>query len=150
MALERLLPGYRGPDGSHEGLGFLAGYEIGELTLYATAIAPRADHGPRHVRCSEVQIAEATAAARGLGLGLLAQVHSHPADATGHSLGDDRMVFMPYEGMLSIVVPEYARFGLRPLDSLGVHQFQDGRWVLCERVSVRTNFAVLPGAEDLR
>jgi proteasome lid subunit RPN8/RPN11 len=149
-AIAGLLPTYRGVDGSHEGICFLAGYETGELTLYLTTIAPKADHGPRHVRCSETQVAEATAATRSSGLGLLAQVHSHPSGATGHSLGDDEMVFMPFEGMLSIVVPDYGRFGLLPLDSLGVHQFQDGRWVLCERASVQENFAVVSAAEDLR
>jgi hypothetical protein len=77
-------------------------------------------------------------------------VHSHPTGATGHSLGDDDMVFMPFERMLSIVVPEYARFGLLPLNSLGVHQYQEGRWVLCSRESVHANFVAVPTLQDLR
>jgi proteasome lid subunit RPN8/RPN11 len=149
-ALEQLLPTYRGPDGPHEGICFLCGYEIGIVTLYVSAIAPDADHGPGHVRCSEREIAAVTKAAREHGLGLLAQVHSHPSGLTGHSLGDDEMVFMPFEGMLSIVVPEYGRFGLRPLDSLGVHQYQGGRWLLCSRASIRANFTIVPALRDLR
>jgi hypothetical protein len=115
-------------------------------------VAPNAYHRRAYVNCSEQQIAEATAAVRqlGLGLGLLAQVHSHPGEYTMHSPGDDTMVFMPFEGMLSIVVPYYAHFGLRPIDSLGVHQFQDGRWILIERESVHHNFLVIPNSLDVR
>jgi hypothetical protein len=60
------------------------------------------------------------------------------------------MVLMPFEGMLSIVAPRYGHFGLRPLDSLGVHQFQDGQWVVCARESVGESFHVLPTEIDLR
>lgn len=149
-ALEQLLPTFRGPDGSHEGIAFLCGVELPKATLYTTAIAPESNHGRGHVRCSEAQVATVSAAARELGLGLLAQVHSHPGDTTIHSFGDDDMVLMPFEGMLSIVCPLYARFPLRPLETLGVHQFQDGRWVLAEAQSVKANVGVLPGGIDLR
>jgi proteasome lid subunit RPN8/RPN11 len=149
-ALEQLLPTYRGPDGPHEGICFLCGYETPTTTIYVTAVAPDADHGRGHVHCSELAMAAVAAASREHGLGLLAQVHSHPPGGTGHSPGDDEMVFMPFEGMLSIVVPDYGRFGLRPLDSLGVHQYQDGRWVLCTRDSVRAQFTIVPARRDLR
>jgi hypothetical protein len=148
--LEQLLPTYRGVDGPHEGICFLCGYETATATVYVTAIAPTADHGRGHVRCSEADLLAVTRAAREHGLGLLAQVHSHPRGGTGHSYGDGEMVFMPFEGMLSIVVPDYAHVGLLPLDSLGVHQYQQGRWVLCSRKSVRANFSVVPTAQDLR
>lgn len=150
VALERLLPTYRGVDGAHEGICFLCGYETTTATVYVTAIAPTADHGRGHVRCSEQDILAVTSTAREHGLGLLAQVHSHPSGLTGHSYGDDEMVFMPFEGMLSIVVPDYAHHGLLPLDSLGVHQYQQGRWILCSRESVRSNFSVIPSNKDLR
>lgn len=149
-ALEQLLPTYRGHDGPHEGICFLCGYETPTTTLYLTAVAPDADHGRGHVRCPEQAVAAVTNTARQHGLGLLAQVHSHPTGSTGHSLGDDEMVFLPFEGMLSIVVPDYGHFGLRPLDSLGVHQYQDGRWVLCARDSVRAQFTIVPAGRDLR
>lgn len=149
-ALEELLPTYRGPDGSHEGIAFLCGVELPMATLYTTAVAPEADHGRGHVRCSEAQVAAVSAAARELGLGVLAQIHTHPWDGTVHSFGDDDMVLMPFEGMLSIVCPLYGRFALRPLETLGVHQFQDGRWVLAEAETAKANFGVLPSALDLR
>jgi len=150
-ARERLLPTYRGPDGSHEGIAFLCGRELSpDTTLFSTAIAPEADHRRGYVRCSEQQMAAVTHAARQFGLGVLAQVHTHPGEYTAHSPGDDKMVLMPFDGMLSIVVPYYTRFPLRPLDSLGVHQFQDGRWVIVDVDSVHHNFLVVPNGIDIR
>ena len=149
-ALERLLPTYRGPDGSHEGIAFLCGVELAQLTLFTTAIFPKADHRREYVRCSDDEFAAASASARASGLGVLAQVHTHPGENAVHSLGDDDMVCPRYEGMLSIVVPLYGRYGLRPLHSLGVHQLQHGAWVLAERETVRQNVLIVPTAADLR
>lgn len=148
--LEGLLPTYRGIDGSHEGIAFLCGFELPTTTVLMTAIAPDADHSRGHVRCSETDMMAVSAVARSLGLGVLAQVHSHPSSLAWHSEGDDDMVLMPFEGMLSIVVPDYARFGLRPIDSLGVHQFQDRRWTLMTRESVKAGVTVIPAGVDLR
>ena len=149
-SLERFLPTYRGPDGDHEGIGFLCGLETDRATVLTTAIAPEADHGLGHVRCRDLQVAQAVKIGSRLGVGLIAQVHTHPGASTSHSYGDDDMIFMPFEGMLSIVVPHYAHYGLRPLDSLGVHQFQDGRWRLMSRESVCEGFLLLPSEVDLR
>ncbi len=150
LALERLLPTYRGPDGSHEGIALLCGLEVPQLTLFTTAIFPEANHREAYVRCSEGQFAAASAVAREAGLGVLAQVHGHPGQCAVHSPGDDDMVRPRFEGMLSIVVPLYGRHGLRPLHGLGVHQLQGGVWVLADRESVRQNLRVVPTAVDLR
>jgi hypothetical protein len=64
-----------------------------------------------------------------MGLGLMAQVHSHPGEDARHSSGDDDMTLMPREGMFSIVVGHYGRGSLTHEAGLGVHQYQDGRWV---------------------
>lgn len=147
---ERLLPSYRAPDGDHEGIVFLAGREIGDVTLLTTAIAPDCDHGRGHVMCSLSDIDAVTKAAHARGVGVLAQVHSHPAACTEHSTGDDEMILMPFEGMLSIVVPHYARHGMRPLDGVGVHQYQDGAWVRATAASVRAGITLVPSGIDLR
>jgi len=60
------------------------------------------------------------------------------------------MVQPAYEGMLSIVVPDNALTPLRPLDSLGIHQLQDGKWVLAERQSIKDSLLILPAGLDLR
>jgi proteasome lid subunit RPN8/RPN11 len=106
---EKLLPTYRGLDGDHEGIVFLCGRELGDTQLLTTAIAPRCDHGRQHVMCDERQIEDVVAMAHAHHLGVLAQVHTHPGPFTEHSEGDDEMVLMPFEGMISIVVPHYAR-----------------------------------------
>jgi proteasome lid subunit RPN8/RPN11 len=59
-------------------------------------------------------------------LQLLAQVHSHPGYFVGHSGGDIEGALMPYEGFISIVVPNYAAEGLLPFVKLGVHRFECG------------------------
>jgi proteasome lid subunit RPN8/RPN11 len=149
-AAERLLPTYRGPDGPHEGIAFLAGVETPSTTFLLATITPEADHGRGHVFCSAAEVLAASRAARANGLAILAQLHTHPSPVTFHSVGDDSMVLLPFEGMLSIVAPEYGRYGLRPLDSLGIHQFQGGRWVLCERSSTRAGFRIVTSSLDLR
>jgi proteasome lid subunit RPN8/RPN11 len=147
---ERLLNTYRGADGDHEGIVFLLGAELERLTIFTGALAPEADHRPRSVFCSREQVLAASRAARAAGVSLLAQLHSHPGAAAYHSEGDDRMVLMPFEGMLSMVASHYGHFGLRPLHTLAVHQYQDGGWVLCIPQSVRDQFRVLPSELDLR
>lgn len=148
--LERWLPTYRGSDGHHEGIAFLAGFVRSGTSIFTTAIFPEADHRSGYVRCDEHQFAAASASAHAHGLGLLAQVHSHPLGWTEHSPGDDEMVQPAYEGMLSIVVPDYATVPLRPLSSLGIHQLQDGKWILAERDSVIEQFVCVPVSMDLR
>lgn len=149
-AAERLLPSFRGPDGDHEGMAFLLGRELEELTIFTSVLAPDADHGEGHVVCDLSAVSGAQRASREHGLAILGQVHSHPRSSTEHSEGDDSLVLMPFEGMLSLVVPWYGRVGLRPLYGLGVHQYQDGRWVLIESKSVRQRLGVLPTWIDLR
>lgn len=149
-ATERLLCSFRGSDGDHEGIVYLLGRELDDLTVYTTALAPDADHGWGHVLCQPEAISAAQRAAREEGLAVLAQVHSHPRGSTEHSEGDDDLVLMPFEGMLSIVAPWYGHTGMRPLDGLGVHQFQDGRWRLARPESVREQFTIASNTIDLR
>jgi proteasome lid subunit RPN8/RPN11 len=66
-------------------------------------------------------------------LSIVAQVHSHPGSDTRHSDGDDDLVLMPFPGMFSLVVASYGAGSLLPGQGAGLHQFQDGRWVLIRR-----------------
>lgn len=150
QAAATLLQTYRGPDGDHEGIGFLLGFETPTRTLLTTFVAPTADHRPGYVMCSREAVLRIVDWAHARGLSLLAQVHSHPGACTWHSDGDDDMVFMPFEGMLSIVVPHYGRASLVPLSGMGVHQYQDRRWVLADPESVDQQIVIVPSAADLR
>lgn len=147
---ERLLRSFRDVDGDHEGLVFLCGREIGDTAVLCTAVAPACEHGPGRVLAARDAVHDLVETARRLRLGVLVQVHSHPGAWTRHSQGDDHMVLMPYEGMLSIVIPHYGASGLRPLSTLGVHQFQDGRWRLATEDSIGRAFTLIPAGIDLR
>jgi hypothetical protein len=51
---------------------------------------------------------------------------------TRHSDGDDQLILMPFDGMFSLVVADYGYGSLLPEDGAGLHQHQDGRWVLVD------------------
>ena len=126
-------------DGGHEGICFWAGLEGPEVTTLEAVIVPVAQHGPHGVFVSEVEFANAAAQAHSMGLGILAQVHSHPSANTRHSDGDDTLVVMPFENMLSVVAPFYGQT-VRTIRDFSIHQFQDHRWVLCSPTSVLSEF----------
>lgn len=119
----------RGKDGPHEGLALWAGRTDGPDTIVVASVAPRTEHSWGRVVAGAADIAAAARKARALGLGIVAQVHSHPGDWTDHSEGDDQLVLLPFEGMFSLVVANYGRGGIQPGGSVGVHQFQTSQWV---------------------
>jgi proteasome lid subunit RPN8/RPN11 len=139
-ATGKALPTFRDAFSDHEGAVFWGGRETPIGTFIIKAVVPVAEHSSGRVYVSEQAVLETVHRLREDGLGLVAQVHSHTTEDARHSEGDDRLVLMPYEGMLSIVVPHYGKFGLMPLSGCGVHQFQDGVWRLCtsglERVRI--------------
>jgi proteasome lid subunit RPN8/RPN11 len=136
-------------DGGHEGIAFWAGREAPDYTLVFQAIVPEAEHSEGRVMVGREQVGRAARSARRDGMGILSQVHSHPGSDARHSDGDDQLILLPFENMLSIVAPN---FGLQFTDMSGVcvHQYQDGRWVLCSQESVARNVIVVPFSVDLR
>ena len=133
-ATVKLLRRFRGADGSHEGIVFWAGRTVGADTLVLAAVAPRAKHTWGSVHADERAVGGASRAARAKCLGIVAQVHSHPGDDVRHSDGDDDLVLMPFDGMFSLVVANYGNARMEQGAGLGLHQFQDGRWVWIEPV----------------
>jgi len=136
-------------DGGHEGLVFWGGWESGEGTVLTTVIRPEVDHSYGRVRVSARGYGVAARRARAMGILLIAQVHSHPGDDARHSDGDDEMVGLPTEGMLSVVVPNFG-IGLSQPTDAAVHQFQDGRWVLCSQESVARQVVSAPSLLETR
>lgn len=118
-----------GPCGPHEGLVLWLGRTIGPTSIVVAAICPPTRGGPEFVFLDEQAVGAAARTARQFGLGVVAQVHSHPGHDTRHSDGDDRLVLMPFEGMFSVVVALYGTGGLHPGSGVGLHQYQDRRWV---------------------
>lgn len=150
LEASRLLPTYRGPDGDHEGIVFWYGHCDNDLAVITTAVAPSADHSRGRVHVPAGSMAKIGPILRAHGVALCAQLHTHPGGGTVHSDTDDQMVHMPFEDMLSVVVPHYGRFGLLPLDGLGVHQFQDGVWKLMSPASVAGSMTIASSGIDLR
>ncbi|HEX2879780.1 MAG TPA: Mov34/MPN/PAD-1 family protein [Polyangiaceae bacterium] len=121
---------FRGePSQRHEGLVFWAGRVVGRDSYVLAAIVPDCEHAPYRVFASEAAMGAVARVARQAHLGVVAQVHSHPGSDTRHSDGDDEMIFMPFEGMFSLVVAGYGDGSLLPEEGAGLHQFQDGLWV---------------------
>jgi len=130
-------------------MAFWAGRQSGDDTLLVQAIVPRAEHTHGSVLANRNAVSQAARTARSQGLGLLGQVHSHPGTDARHSDGDDHLVLLPFENMISVVTPQLGlRF--RALADVCVHQFQDGRWVLCSVESVASRMILIPSAVDLR
>jgi proteasome lid subunit RPN8/RPN11 len=119
----------RGPDGPHEGLVLWLGRTTGSTSIVLSMIRPITRTGPDFVLIDERAVAATSRAARDAGLGVIAQVHSHPGVDTRHSDGDDQLVLMPFAGMFSLVVARYGAGSLDPSEGGGLHQFQDGRWI---------------------
>jgi proteasome lid subunit RPN8/RPN11 len=136
-------------DGGHEGIAYWAGREMSDCTVFLQAIVPVADHSHGRVMVSRDEIGRTQRAARANKLGVLCQIHSHPGNDARHSDGDDELVLLPFEGMLSIVSPRFG-IGVRSIADLCIHQYQDGRWVLCSPESVARQLLVVPTVQDLR
>jgi len=133
----------------HEGMAFWAGRSNDAYTAFLQVIVPRAEHGHSRVHASREAVGEAARVARQHRLGILCQVHSHPGDDTRHSDGDDDLVLFPFEGMLSVVVPNFG-IGFTGIEQCSVHQFQQGRWTLCDHGSVVRGMMIVPTEVDLR
>lgn len=136
-------------DGGHEGIAYWAGREMPGCTVFLQALIPNADHSAGRVMVSKLELGRLSRVARASSLGILAQVHSHPGADARHSDGDDDLVLMPFENMLSIVAPHFG-LTMETLGDLCVHQFQDGRWVLCSGDSVTEHVHVVKDVVDVR
>ena len=120
---------------AHEALVWWLGRQVGGDTIVLGCHKPTCRSGPQFVKVSEAATGNAARASRTLRLGIVAQVHSHPGTDTRHSDGDDDLVLMPFPGMFSLVVANYGTGSLLPEQGAGLHQFQDGRWVLIRQPS---------------
>jgi proteasome lid subunit RPN8/RPN11 len=113
----------------HEGVTYLAGTLDGvNGATVTTCLAPEAETAPSWYSTSAVANAAVVAWVREHKLDYLGQVHSHPGTRVGHSNWDERHAFMPMEGTWSIVVPNYARDGMKTLSDCGVHRMENGAY----------------------
>lgn len=145
----KILAEYRDIDPAHEGLVYWAG-KCSKNELFITAvIAPEtiSSEGSvtvppksnfyvvkEHSKCNSV---------------LIAQVHSHPGSCVDHSLGDDEWASFKRDGLISVVVPRYAKHGVLPLYSCGIHRFQNGGFIRLSKRYIKRHFQIVKGVEAL-
>ncbi len=137
-------------DNPHEGFVYWAGRATGDEYFVLKCIAPAARTTYGSFDTSSHANARVIMCLAENGMELLAQVHSHPGTLVGHSDGDDERALMPYEGFLSIVVPRYARRGMNPLTSCGVHVFENAQFRRLDNSEVKRTFRIVDELADLR
>jgi proteasome lid subunit RPN8/RPN11 len=134
----------------HEGVVYWAGRRMGAQNIVTTCIAPDARTTYGSFATTSHANARVVMYLADHGLELLGQVHSHPGAFVDHSDGDDECALMPYDGFLSIVVPRYARDGLRPLSSCGVHIFEFSGFRRLSHAEIAARFRIIDDFADLR
>jgi hypothetical protein len=140
--------GYSGE--SHEGVVYWSGRRAGTESFVTTCIAPSAYTTRGSFNTSSHANAKVIMYLATAGLELLGQVHSHPGEFVGHSDGDDEHALMPYEGFMSMVVPHYARSGMRPLSVCGIHIFENSGFRRLDACEVENCFQITDDIADLR
>jgi hypothetical protein len=146
----RLLRESRDERSAHEGVVYWAGKVSDGFWVVTTVIAPKATTTWGSFETSAAGNAEVIAFLARHGIELLAQTHSHPGGDVGHSGGDDDGALMPYENYLSLIVPNYARDGMLPLATCGVHRYEGGRFRRLGDAEVEAGFRVIPTHQSFR
>ena len=145
-----LLKSFAEKDMMHEGIVYWVGYETANLKVVTTCITPNAITTVGSFDTDEVANADVIRELSQWKSVLLAQVHSHPGRIVDHSDGDNERAFMPFNGFLSVVVPNYAARGMLPLTVNGFHLYHGGHFFrLSDRV-VSKVISIVPNFVDMR
>jgi proteasome lid subunit RPN8/RPN11 len=147
---EQVFRSTRGLFRRHEGIVYWVGRQCRGDWVVTTCVAPRAHTTPGSFRTSAGANAAVVTAINAAGLELVAQAHSHPGEFIDHSDGDSCGALMPYEGFVSIVVPNYGSEALWPLTRCGVHRFESGKFHRLSTDEVTKTFRLIPSFIDLR
>lgn len=149
LEIERLLPTY-GAGEEHEGIVYVGGLEVFDGAVALVALSPTAATTWGSFR-TDIDANTAVVSALGnLGTSLVAQVHSHPSEWVDHSDGDDEGALVRFPGYWSLVVPSFARGGMRPLEVCGVHLYEEGKFARLTTKAVQARVRLVPASMDLR
>lgn len=148
-AIDHLLRSYGGED-DHEGVVYLGGVEAELGAVALVAISPVAATTRGSFRTDLDANTDVVGTLAELGLVLVGQVHSHPGDWVDHSDGDDEGALVRFEGYWSLVVPTFAREGMRPLARCGVHLYTSKEFRRLSTNAVRSRVSIIPTSVDLR
>ena len=121
---ERVLQDYACKSPSNEGLVYWAGKISDNVVNVTAVIAPNTESDAYLVSTSHKDNFHVVNELNELKLVEVAQVHSHPGYEVDHSYGDDRWAAFKFEGLLSLVVPNYCKEGILPLEKCGIHRYK--------------------------
>lgn len=140
---ERVLHDYANKNPSNEGLVYWAG-KVSNNTIKVTAvIAPNTESDFGRVSTSHKDNFHVVNELSKLKLVEVAQVHSHPGHFVGHSDGDDEWAAFKFDGLLSLVVPNYCKDGMLPLEKCGVHRYENEEFIRLSTEYVKKHFRLV-------
>lgn len=130
-----------------EGVVYWFGFQLAQYSIVTTLIVPDAETFEGGLRTTAEANAEVLNAVTYTPLVYLGQAHSHPGWRVEHSGVDDLQTFAQFNGVISVVVPWFGRYGFQ-LRDCGVHRHLGGkfRWLH----EVERHLRVLPSQIDLR
>lgn len=121
---ENVLCEYASFRPSHEGIVYWAGIREKNISTVLLVVAPRAESHQGGILVSHNANFQFVKALSKRNMVQIGQVHTHPTRWVGHSFGDDRNAAFKVNGLLSVVVPNYCREGMKALKYCGVHRFE--------------------------
>ena len=134
--------------GATERIVYWAGVKRPDVWVATTVVRPDAAMTRGSFETSAAANAAVVAYLSDAGLSLVGQVHTHPGGFVDHSKGDDDDAFMPTENTVSIVVPNYGRDGMQPLDRCGVHRYETGIFRRLRGKELAASICVVPLTRD--
>ena len=131
LETERLFLGFAKDSERFEGVVYWVGKETPEGFLVTEAVAPRAMMTPVSFRVNAEENARIMTKLVKKGEQIIAQVSSRPPGSDlRHHLTEEEMGFLPFEGLISVVVSDYGAEGLLPLsEKTAVFLFEKGKFV---------------------
>ena len=140
---ERVLQDYANKNPSNEGLVYWAGIVSNNTINITTVIAPNTESDFGRVSTSHKDNFHVVNELSKLKLVEVAQVHSHPGYFVQHSDGDDKWAAFKFEGLLSLVVPNYCKEGMLPLEKCGIHRYENGKFSRLSKEYVKKHFRLI-------
>ena len=140
---ERVLQDYANKNPSNEGLVYWAGIVSNNTINITTVIAPNTESDFGRVSTSHKDNFHVVNELSKLKLVEVAQVHSHPGYFVEHSDGDDKWAAFKFEGLLSLVVPNYCKEGMLPFEKCGVHRYENGYFIHLSKEYVKKHFRLI-------
>jgi hypothetical protein len=147
---KRMLDVFVRNRGDYEQVAYLDGYTCSEVLGVATTLTfPLARSQALHFVVTADAMSAAGKHLRAHRMRRLAQVHTHPAEWTGHSPFDDERAYSQRPGAVSIVLPHYARRRPSPSEA-GIHVRAEQGWIELDAAAAQAFIRVVPSEINLR